>query len=384
MKIYLSKSAILQGVQTVQRAVPLKSPMLTLQSILLTALDNRITFAATDMEIGIRYSHAAEIEEEGSVLLPAKLLFEIIRRLPEDIIECESKGRNFILRYGDADFTINGYDPEEYPEIGGFIPTTTMTLPGKILKKFIQQVYFASKIDEESGNIFSGILLEIQGENLTLAATDTHRMAVNTGNFSTTGRNPGGNVVELVPKTKQSWIIPNKSMMEISRLLRNDDEVTIEGHRESARINFKFSDTEVLTRLINGQYPNYKQVIPNQSGNTIIFTRTVLLEAVERAALLSKDAYLKTSILRFQIEDGQIIINQAAEMGKIFEKIPIEYSGNTMIVTFNLRYIIDALKNIETEKVSMEIASPYSPCIFRPYESEEDENYISLVLPLRH
>jgi DNA polymerase-3 subunit beta len=385
MKIYLSKTAILQGVQTVQRAVPLKSPMLNLQSILLTAQDNQITFAATDMEIGIRCFQKAEIEEEGTILLPAKLLFEIIRRLPDDIIECESNGRNFTLRYGDADFTLNGYDPEEYPEIGGFAATTTMTLPGQILKKIIQQVQFACKIDEESGDVFSGILMETQDETLTLAATDTHRLAVNTGTFSTTERGQmGGKVVDLISKTKQSWIIPNKSMLELSRLLKNDDEVTIEGHRESARLNFKFNDIELITRLINGQYPNYKQVIPTAAGAKILFDRLTLLEAVERAGLLSRDAYLRTSVVRFQIEEGQIVINQAAEMGKIFERIPVEFTGTGMTISFNLRYIIDALKNIETEKVSLELSSPYAPCVFRPVESEDDETYINLILPLRH
>lgn len=387
MKIHLAKSAFLQGIQIVQRAIPLKSPMLNLQSVLITARDNRLTFAATDLELGILYEQSAHIAEEGAILIPARLFFELIRRLPDDIIECESIGKSVVLRYGDADFTLNGYDPEEYPEVSGFTGSTKITLPGLILKQLIHQVSFACNNDDEKGGVFTGILMEKTGENLTLVATDTHRLAVNTASFSKE-KNDEDKEDDAENRTKEtiekkSWIIPSKSMLELGRLLKNDDQVTIESQRESVRLNFRFNDIEVITRLIDGQYPNYKQVIPSACSTKVLFDRITLLEAVERASLLSRDSYLKTSIVRLNIEDEQIIINKESEMGKIYEKIPVELEGATMAISFNVRYIIDALKNIETEKVVMETSGPFSPCLFRPVDSE-DENYINLVLPLRH
>jgi DNA polymerase-3 subunit beta len=186
-------------------------------------------------------------------------------------------------------------------------------------------------------------------------------------------------------------------MQEISRLIKHDDKVTIEAQEGSSRLTFKFNDIEVITRLINGQYPDHRQVIPPAGTTKIIFDRNVLLEAVERASLLTHDSYLKTNVVRLTLEDQNIIINQASEMGKIFEKVPVEVEGDEMKITlsFNIRYIIDVLKNIETEKVSVQTSGSFSACVFRPIESTtesssdeeyafEDENYINLVLPLRH
>ena len=387
MKFYMSQSAILQGIQTVQRAVPLKSPLTYLQAILLKAQGNRLFFAATDMELGILYEQDAQIEEEGSILLPARLFSEIIRRLPEDIIECESTGRSIVLRYGDADFTLNGFDPEEFPEISGVSGSIRIKLPGQILKKLIHQVSFACKIDDEKGGVFAGILVKIADGLLTLVATDTHRLAINTESYDYIADDNEGDEESSSQSLSYSWIIPNKSMLEIGRLLRNDDIVVIEGNRESSRLNFKFGDHTssiyVMTRIIEGRFPNYQQVIPSTCSGRILLDRELLLEAAERANLLSRDSYLKTSTVRLSIEDQAIVINQVSEMGKIFEKVPVEFTGDGVSITFNVRYIIEALKNMDSQKVMMEISGAFGPCVFRPYDSE-NESYISLILPLRH
>ncbi|MCL1918481.1 MAG: DNA polymerase III subunit beta [Peptococcaceae bacterium] len=409
MKLYIAKSSILQGIQVVQRAVPLKSPMASLQSILVTACNNRITFTATDLELAIKYSQTAHIEEEGTMLLPAKLFSDIIRRLPEDMIECESTDRSTVLRYADADFTLNGYDPADYPHVSGSSGTEGINfpghIPGHILKKLIQQVSFACKIDDETGSVFTGILMETdfteEGTCLfTLVASDTHRLATNMKEIKNILCEEETAEEETAHEVFR-WIIPYKAMLEIGRLLKNDDHVTIEGDKKSSRLIFRFGDTEIITRLIHGVYPDHRHVIPPSCSTKILFDRTALLEAVERASLLSRDSYLKTSIVRFTIEDSHIMINQASEMGRIFEKIPVEIEGDNMKMTlsFNILYIIDALKNIETEKATFDISRNFSACLFRPVEivdeienkNEEEnsqenynENYVSLVLPLRH
>jgi DNA polymerase-3 subunit beta len=412
MKLNIAKSTILQGIQVVQRAVPLKSPMASLQSILVTASHHQITFTSTDLELAIKYSQAAHIEEEGTMLLPAKLFSDIVRRLPEDMIACESVDRSMVLRYADADFTLNGYDPEEYPRVSGWASTAGITLPGHILKKLIQQVSFACKMDDETGSVFTGILMEAdfrEGDAglFTMAASDTHRLATNMIECAIAPKNEAidpENAEEGVFK----WIVPYKAVLEVGRLVKNDDQVIIETDEKSARLTFKFSDTEVITRLINGIYPDHRSVIPAACNTKILFNRIALLEAVERTSLLSRDSYLKTSIVRFTIEDSHIVINQASEMGRIYERIPVEIAGDTMKITlsFNILFIIDVLKNIETAEVTLDISQHYPGCIFRPVDRTEgkneescekedceeevckeenfNENYVNLVLPLRH
>jgi len=368
MNINIAKADIVQGVNIVQKAVSTKSPLLMLQSILLKAENGKLLFAGTDLEIGIKYSIAADIIEEGSILVPARLFSEIVRRVPDEIIKIETSGQSATIKYTNSSFTINGYDPEEYPEIGGFNTATSLNIPGLAFKNIVRQTAFACKTDDEKGSVFSGILAEVNDDILTMVGTDTHRLALSSGN---------------IPATEEhtSWIVPSKAMQEVSRLLQNEDILTIEGASNASRLIFKFNDIEIITRLIEGKYPNHKQVIPTSCNTKIYFDRLALLESVERVALLSRDTYLKTSIVRFNIEAEQIVINQTSEMGKIVENIPIELEGKELALSFNVRYVIDALKNIETEKALMETSGPFNPCVFRP---ENDDKYLCLVLPLRY
>jgi len=259
---------------------------------------------------------------------------------------------------------INGYDPEEYPEISDISSSENIEIPATIFKSMIKQTIIACAV-EETRPVFTGILLQIEGENINLVSTDTHRLA---------------HSQSVIPGNQKEFkgIIPSKTMQEIYRLLQDDDILYISYNNN--RVILKFGSVQIITRLIEGQFPNYKQVIPQTCGTKLLINTKKFLDTVERASLLSRDNYLKTNTVRFNIENSAININQFSETGKINEKIDIDQDGEDVTIAFNAKYIIDVLKVVETENILMESSGSFSPCIFRP---EDDDNYLCLVLPLR-
>jgi DNA polymerase-3 subunit beta len=365
MKISCTKENLLSGVNTVQRAVAAKNTVPVLQGIRLRSEGSNIWFEATDLEIGIRCQIAVDVQEEGEVVLPAKLFSEIVRKLPDTSIIIESIDHNVIIHYDRSNFAINGYDPEEYPEIMEIPSSDIIEIPAAIFKKMVRQTVFACAV-EETRPVFTGILVHIEKENVSLVSTDSHRLAYNKSMISNNDKEFKG-------------IIPAKTMQEIYRLLEDDEILYIQ--YTNSKIIFKFGSIQILTRLIDGQFPSYKQVIPQSCNTKLLINCRNFLETVERASLLSKDNYLKTNNVRFNIENSSLNINQYSEMGKISEQIDIEQEGENVAISFNAKYIIDILKIIDTENIVMETSGPYSPCVFRP---ENEEDYLYLVLPLRN
>ncbi len=365
MKILCKKEDLLVGVNTVQKAVSAKNTLPILQGIRLRTEGESIWFEATDLEIGIRCQIPMNILEEGQVVLPAKLFSEIVRKLPDTEIRIESIANNIEIYYENSNFAVNGYDPEEYPEITEIPSADRIEIPAVILKNMIRQTIF-SCASEETRPVFTGILLHIEKEVISLVSTDTHRLAHSKSFISENDKEFKG-------------IIPAKTMQEIYRLINDEEIINIQYN--NSRIIFKFRTIQIFTRLIEGQFPSYKQVIPQSCNSKLLINSRKFLDTVERASLLSKDNYLKTNTVRFNIENSIININQYSEMGKISEQIDIEQEGENVVISFNAKYIIDVLKVVETENIVMETSGAFSPCVFRP---ENNDDYLYLVLPLRN
>lgn len=365
MKILCRREDLITGVNTVQRAVSLKNTLPILQGIRLRTENGCLWFEATDLEFGIRCLLPINVQEEGQVVLPARLFSEIARKLPDTDIRIESIDNNVNIYYDDSHFAINGYDPEEYPELDDISSNEIIEIPAVLFKNMIKQTIFACAA-EETRPVFTGIFIQIEKENIFMVSTDTHRLALCKSQIN-------GNDKEF------KGIIPSKTMHEINRLINEDDLLTIKYN--NSRVIFKFGTVQILTRLIEGQFPNYKQVIPQSCNTKLLINSKRLLDTVERASLLSKDNYLKTNTVRFNIENNSININQYSEMGKISEQIEIEQEGEDVAISFNAKYIIDVLKVIESENILLETSGSFSPCIFKP---ENNEDYLCLILPLRN
>lgn len=365
MKIYCSKDSLLTGVNTVQKAVSNKNTLPVLQGILIKAENNTLVFEATDMEIGIRCVVDAQIEREGRVVLPARLFSEIVRKLPAATIEIEQRNDAVNIHYYESDILLKGFDPEEFPLLPDLYEAVSFNLPILLFKTMIRQTVYACAI-EENRPVFTGILLQIEDSNIRLIGTDTHRLAYRISE------------IENPENLKFYGVIPAKTLSEIYRLLKDDDEVLTIRFNQS-QVSFQFGSVHLLSRLIDGQFPNYKQVIPKSCQSKIYLSTQEFSDAVERASLLARDSS-HANIVRLTLEKERLWLDQASEIGKISEQIDIQMEGTEVKVAFNAKFLLDVLKVIDSEKIIFELSGPYGPGVIRPVA---DPNYLNLVLPVR-
>ncbi|HBV86634.1 DNA polymerase III subunit beta [Desulfosporosinus sp.] len=365
MKIFCSKDALLSGVNAVQRAVSNKNPLPVLQGILIQAENQCLQFAATDLEMGIRCDVPAQVNEEGTMIVPAKLFTDVVRKLPDTPISLEERDKSIIICYNQSEIVLNGYDPEEFPLLPDLIEPSSFELPTAIFKNMIRQTIF-SCASEENRPVFNGILLQIENTNIRLVATDTHRLAYIISELS----NPND--------ARFSGIIPSKTLSEIYRLLRDEDELLTISYSNN-QVVFQFGSIYLISRLIEGQFPNYKQVIPQTCETKVHLSVREFLDAVERASLLSRDKS-GANIVRINVENNDLRIDQTSELGKISEQIGIDMEGKDVKIAFNAKFLIDALKVIDSDRILFELSGPFSPGVMRPLG---DPNYIYLVLPVR-
>lgn len=365
MKVNCSKDSLLTGVNTVLKAVSSKNTMPVLQGILVKAENQHLIFEATDLEMGIRCMVPAHIEEEGVTVLPARIFSDLVRKLPDAPIELELQNDILKINYYESNLQLRGYDPDEFPLLPDLNGEETFALPVDIFKNMIRQTIFACST-EESRPVFTGCLLQIEESNLRLIATDTHRLAYRIAEIS----NP--------ENYKFQGIIPAKTLNEIYRLLK-DDEESLAIRFNEAQILFQFGTVELLSRLIEGQFPNYKQVIP-QSCQTKLYLDTKLFQdSVERASLLARDGS-HPNIIKLSVESERLSIDQTSDLGEISEVMSIKKEGNDVNIAFNSKYLLDVLKVIDSEEILMEMSGSYSPGVIRPID---DPNYLYLALPVR-
>ena len=366
MKISCSKEALLMGVNNVQRAVSNKNTLPVLQGILLKAHDNYLEFTATDLELGIRCQVDANVLEDGALVLPARLFSEIVRKLPDTTLGIEMESGTLKIEYYQSNIVLKGIDPEDFPLLPDFLDDpVTLDLSSVLIKNMIRQTVFACAA-EESRPVFTGTLLQLEEQSLRLVATDTHRLAYRIAQIS--------NHEEIV----FSGIIPAKTMTEIYRLLRDEDEI-VHIRFNKSQISFQFGQVILISRLIEGQFPNYIQVIPKTCQTKLYIETQAFLEGVERASLMARDSQAG-NIVRLNIEDNQLRIDQISEIGQISEQLEIMKDGQNINVSFNAKLLMDALKIIDKKDIVFELSGPFSAGVIRPID---DPNYLYLVLPVR-
>ncbi|WP_366923435.1 DNA polymerase III subunit beta [Metallumcola ferriviriculae] len=367
MKFQCDKSNLVQGVQIVQRAVSTKNTMPILGGILLETTDNdEIVLKATDLEMGIKCSIKADIIEPGSIVLPSKYFSELVRKLPDLPITFETNQNAANIIYGDSQVVINGFDPEEFPILPSLSDTDAVNVPGDLLKHMIRQVSVAVSKDE-SRPVFTGILTEINENQLRLVSTDTHRLSCRTG------------VLEKGLSSRLE-IIPGKTLTEVSRLINDEESITISFDKN--QVLFKIDNISLISRLIEGQFPDYKQVIPKEYSTKVRLETKTFLQVVERASLLAGDeGGNKANVIKISFSENSLIINMnSPDVGKLHEKVPAYIEGEEIKIAFNSKYLIDVLKVVDDEEVYLELSGTLSPGIIKPVTKD---NYLYLILPIR-
>ncbi len=363
MKISCSKSALLKGVNIVSKAVSSKTTMTILECILFSAENHVITLTANDMELGIETIVEGTIEEEGKLALDAKIISEIIRKLPDNEIVIESDSAfSTTITCEKSVFTIPGRSGDEFAYLPSVEALNKIVLSQFTLKELIRQTIF-STLDNENNPMMSGELIEVNGNELRMVSLDGHRISV---------RN-----VQLNDQYDHAKIVvPGKTLSEISKILTGEADREVSMFFTQNHVVFEFDDTVVVSRLIEGQYYKIDQMLHNDYETKVSVNKRELLSCIDRATLLVKESDKKPIIM--SITDGLLKIMLKSSLGTMNEELAIEKSGSDMMIGFNPRFLIDALRVIDDETVQLYMINSKSPCYIR----DEEKSYIYMILPV--
>lgn len=368
MKITCLKSDLLYAVQTVQKAITNKTPLPILAGIYIVAKTAKVELQATDYEIGIKCSINANIDQPGEIVITGHLLQEIVRKLPEEtvVIESNYEEKTIIIESGAANYNLLCLPPEEFPVIKPLESSNSFVIKDIILRELIKKTTFACANDEIRP-IFTGALLEIENNIIKMIATNTHRLVLRQAEID---NNTNNNI---------SIIIPSKLLNELAKLLNSDlpTDITIYWHNK--QIAFSFENVYIISRLIEGKYPDYKRVIPNGFTTTIELEKNTFFNAVERISLLSKEGKYNIIKLNFN-EKNLVLTSNNPDIGKAIETIPAIQNGNDLEVSFNSKYVSDILKNIDSDKILFLLNTSLSPACIKP---SDDDNYTYIITPVR-
>ena len=365
MKFSCEKALLQAAISTTSRAVSPKSSIPALEGILLEAgSDLRLT--GYNLETGIRTSVPADIREEGTLVLGARLFGEIVRKLPDDIVTFQSENYMVNIKCGMSEFNILGTDPEEFPELPTVEYQNSLILPQSRLKAMISQTLFAVS-DNESRPIHTGSLFEVDSEGLTIVSVDGYRLALR---HESIDKKEGAETF--------SFVVPGAALSEVEKICSDVDEPAsvTQGARH---VMFKVGDTMLVSRRLEGEFLAYRQAIPSNNTIHVEGETRALLSSIDRVSLIISDK-LK-SPLRCVFDSNLLKISTKTAIGDAYDECPLSGNGGGLEIGFNNKYLMDALKAAPADKVRLELTTGVSPCVILPTEGEE--NFLYMVLPVR-
>jgi DNA polymerase III subunit beta len=373
VKLSVMQENLARGLTVVSRAVSTRGTLPVLANVLLRTEDAGLKLTATNLEIGITYWVPAKIETDGATTVPARLFADLVSSLPSsERVDLELQGADVLhVRAGRFATHIKGIDAEEFPAIqtAGDRPTTRISQ--KVLKRALAETIFAAASDE-ARPILTGVLARFEGDKLTLAAADNYRIAVRT-------------VEVLDPVEAISVVVPARALAELTRVLADtDDPVDIVLAQARNQVLFHLEGVDLISRLIDGQFPNYQQVLPQSHATRAELEREELLRAVRPAALIASSS---ANIVKLRIgqnghpeSDAGLTVTATADVGDYEGAVEAAVQGDGTTIAFNARYLADVLTNVDADRFAIELNGPLSPGVFRPVG---DDEYVHVVMPVR-
>jgi DNA polymerase-3 subunit beta len=362
MKLSVSKEKLLEGLQTVQNVVSTRTTLPILSNVLLEAADGQLRLTTTDLDVGMRGAVEATIEKPGAATLPARRLFTIVRELPsaEILLEIDSKSVASI-RCGPSYFKILGLPQEEFPPLPKFEGAKTFTLRQKDLKDGLRKTSYAISTDE-TRYVLNGILLSFKDNKLTLVATDGRRLAL----VDIELEFPRSHEVDI--------ILPTKAVTELARLVSDEGDVKMSV--SDNQVAFEVDGTLLVSKLIEGNYPNYRQVIPPEAKERITLERESFLNSVHRVSLLSSE---KSNSVKLVFSKGNIdIIANTPEVGEARESLPANYKGREFSIAFNPEFLMAPLRNLPNDEVFLDLIDEMSPGVIKVQSP-----FLYVLMPMR-
>jgi DNA polymerase-3 subunit beta len=367
MELVVRKNDLLRELQLFQGIVERKNTIPILANVLIDAAEGQVRFLATDLEVGLRSQCDATVAKSGSLTLPAKKLYEIVKSLPETDIRISSDKSGVKVAADRFDSRMQTLPKEDFPALPETSGAATVTLPGAALKEMIAKTQFAIT-GEDTRFFLNGALFVLRPDSMSLVGTDGHRLALVT-----------------VPREGQKGeeetkaILPKKTLGELARLLSDaDGDVTYE--RGENHLFFQVGGRTLISRMIDGQFPAYDRVIPKGNDKHIEFERDRLTSAVKRVALLSNE---RSRSVKFQIEKGKVdVTSSSPELGEAHETLPVEYSGAAVQICFNAQYVLDFLAVVTTDVVALDLKDEVSQAVATPVGAD-GYDYTYVIMPMR-
>lgn len=362
MKFNITKETLLKKTQIVQNAISTKSSLPILSNILIEALDNSIVFTATDLDIGIVSTEPVKPQVTGFVTIPAKKFFDIIKELPDAEVAFSVKKNNLVhIECPQCVFKIMGLPKDEFPQLPEFKDKDSVTIEQKRLKTMLDMTNFAMSKDETRYQL-NGILFTIKPNYIRLVATDGRRLAM-------------AEMKAQLPKTQdRKFIVPSKTITELGRILTNEGVVKISFGEN--QVSFDIGPTKVISRLIEGEFPNYEQVIPKEAKEKVKVSREKFLSATKRAALFTNPDSMAVKIEL--AKDKMVLSKSTPYIGEAREEIEVDYKGKELAIGFNPDYLADVLKNVDQDYVQFEFVDADKPGVMRI-----GDEYAYVVLPMQ-
>jgi len=349
MKFSVAKEKLLEGLQQVQNVVSTRTTLPILSNVLLQAHGEEIHLTTTDLDVGVRGSCEADVEKEGATTLPARRLFNIVRELPSSEIQIDVNGKNAAsIRSGQSFFKILGLPEEEFPPLPKFEDAKVVTIRQKDLRDGLRKTSYAISTDE-TRYVLNGVLFSFKENKLTLVATDGRRLAM----------------VEIeleFPRSHEAdFIVPTKAVTELQRLLSDDGEIKVS--MGSGQIAFDLSKTLLVSKLIEGNYPNYRQVIPSEAKERIKLERETFLNSLRRVSLLASD---KSHSVKLSFGKNNIDITATTpEVGEAKESIAVAYKGRDFSIAFNPEFLMAPLRALTEDEVFLDLIDEMSPGVLK-------------------
>jgi DNA polymerase III subunit beta len=362
MKLTCSREDFVSKLGVVSRAVSTRSSVQILAGVLLQATGDELELAATDMELSLRTSLDAQVDDGGSVVVPGRLLVDLARLLPDSDVQLEHRAEEGVLRVtcGSAGYRLHTYSAEDFPRLPEVSTAETFAVDAEALLETVSQVSRSASRDE-SRPVLTGILARFEPGKLVMAATDSYRLAVKETDLT-------GSTHEL------EAIIPARALTELARIAGDTTQLEIGVHEN--QVAFRTDDALLTTRRIDGQFPNVKQLLPEQFEHVVTLPRNELLDVVRRVSVMAQ----RNSPLRLRFSDGELEVSaQTQDVGEAKEALPAPFTGDALEIGFNPDFLRDGIESVQSDEVQLKLISPLRPGLIQG----DGDDYSYLIMPIR-
>ena len=374
LAINVSKEDFLPALNSLQSITGKKGTMAILANILIQTQENFIELISTDLEVAIKKNVAAEILSPGSLTLPAKILYEIVRESGSDNIKIEEKDKNWArIKAGSSMYNLAGTSSEEYPKFPEYNEESLISLPCEIIRELIDKTIFSAAQERESNYTLTGILLEKENKEegisfLKMVSSDGHRLSIMEKELDKESENIS---------IEKNTLIPRKGVSEIKKVCEGQKNFSLGADKKQLVIQTK--NSLMIVRLMNGEFPDYKSIVNViEKDNVIEIDRSKFLESLKRTNLFSEDTF---NAIQLTVEDQKLILSsQNMDFGNAKDEMAINYTGDPLDLGFNCRYFIDTLQVMRSDTIKAYVNSDQSPCLI---EGDNDQGFISIIMPMK-